>query len=64
MTHDLIQALSKLDEIAIMINKTETVSNLCAYDKDTSQILETLYELHSAISDAVEKYFELPHIQN
>ena len=60
----LILTLMRLERIKHMIDKTETVSNLCAYDGDISEMLCSLHSVKDDLEYEVFSYFEQPHLMN
>lgn len=64
MTYNVIFNIAKLEKIKDMIEKTETISNLCNYDEQASELLDQLYEAYNEVSDGLGAYLKMPHILN
>lgn len=56
--------LMRMERVRRIIERTETVSNLLAYDADVSDILEQMYEHSDEIKWELTHYFDQEHILN
>lgn len=54
----------RMERVRRIIERTETVSNLLAYDADVSDILEQMYEHSDEINWELTYYFHQEHILN
>ena len=60
----LFMLLMRKERVRRIIERTETVSNLLAYDVDISDMLEQMYEYSDDITLELCEYLNQPQIRN